>query len=119
MNETQMKDRTKALGIRVIRMTEALPRGRAADVIARQIVRSATSVGSNYRAACRARSTAEFASKLAVVEEEADETGYWIELLMDTGLVKRERLTHLLREANEIVAMIVASIKTARSKKRP
>ena len=118
MNEKDMKDRTKALEIRVIRMTEALPRTRAAEVIARQVVRIATSIGANYRAACRSRSAAEFASKLAQVEEEADETAYWIELLMESGLMKRERLSSLLRETDEIVRIIVASIKTVRSTRR-
>ena len=114
MNEQAMKDRTKRFGIRVIRLVESLSRGRAAEVIGRQLIRSATSVGANYRSACRAKSRADFVAKLAIVEEEADESGYWLELLIEAGLVKAALLGPLLKEANEIVAIIVASIKTSR-----
>lgn len=88
----------------------------SAEVIGKQLLRSATSVGANYRAACRARSTKEFIAKLGVVEEEADESEYWLELLMDGEIVKREVLADLHNEASEIVAMVVASIKTARDR---
>jgi len=74
-------------------------------------------VGSNYRAACRARSPAEFCAKLGIVEEEADESVFWMELLVEAGLIKQSRLADLLQEANEIVAMVVASIKTARARR--
>ena len=93
---------------------DALPTRRSCEVIGKQLLRSATSVGANYRSACRARSPAEFCSKMGIVEEEADESAYWIELLMDGEIVKREILTELHGEAGEIVAMVVASIKTAR-----
>ncbi|MEW5987861.1 MAG: four helix bundle protein [Chloroflexota bacterium] len=114
MDEQQFKDRTKKLGLRVIKLVESLPDGRPAEVIGRQLLRSATSIGANYRAACRSRSRAEVLSKLSIVEEEADETLYWLELLVESGLVAEAKLTNLMAETNEIVAMIVASIKTLR-----
>jgi four helix bundle protein len=115
-NSTEaFQQRTKMRAIRVIRLFDGLPKTRSADVIGRQLLRSATSVGANYRAACRARSKAEFCAKLGIVEEEADESIYWLELLIDAKLVPAVRLQDLLRETNEIVAMVVASIRTARS----
>jgi four helix bundle protein len=116
VDERRFKERTKQLGLRVIRVVEALPRGRSADVIGRQLLRSATSVGANYRAACRGRSAADVISKLGIVEEEADESIYWMELLIDGGFVPADRLKELLEETNQIVAMTVASIKTLRSR---
>ncbi len=109
-----LRVRTREFALRVVRLVDALPNGRAADMIGKQILRSATSVGANYRAACRARSTAEFLAKMGIVEEEADETAYWLDLLTDIGIVKAELLAPLRTEADEIVAMVVASIKTAR-----
>ena len=110
----ELRDRTKAFALRVIRLVDSLPKTRAADVIARQLLRSATSVGANYRAAKRARSAAEFLAKLGIVEEEADESVYWMELIVESEMLPHERLEDLLNEGNEIVAMIVASIRTAR-----
>lgn len=98
----------------MIRLVDSFPPNRSAEVIGRQLLRSATSVGANYRAAKRGRSSAEFRAKLGVVEEEADETVYWLELLAESGYVNPKLLDDLLREANEITAMVVASIKTAR-----
>lgn len=109
-----LKQRTKQFALRVIRLVESLPRGRTADVIGRQLLRSGTSVGANYRSACRARSAADFQSKMGIVEEEANESAYWMELLVDAGLVKPNRLEILLAEANELTAITVASIKTSR-----
>jgi four helix bundle protein len=117
MDEAAFKARTRELGLRVIRLVEALPRGRASDVIARQVLRSATSVGANYRAACRAKSTADMIAKLSIVEEEADETLYWLELLVEADLMPKTRLADLMRETDEIIAMTVASIKTLRTKR--
>ncbi len=114
MNKDDFKLRTRQFALRAIKLVEALPKGRSADVIARQLLRSATSVGANYRAACRARSTAEFLSKMGIVEEEADECVYWLELIADSELLPVIRLQEILDEANQIVAMTVASIKTAR-----
>ncbi len=114
MNKDDFKLRTRQFALRAIKLVEALPNGRSSDVIARQLLRSATSVGANYRAACRARSTAEFLSKMGIVEEEADECVYWLELIADSELLPVTRLQEILDEANQIVAMTVASIKTAR-----
>ena len=116
MNEQQFKNRTKQLGVRIIRMVDALPQSRSADVIGRQILRSATSVGANYRAACRARSPADITNKLNIVEEEADETLFWQELLIEAELVPQARLAELIAETDEILAMTVASIKTLRAR---
>jgi four helix bundle protein len=115
---TDLKSRTKAFALRMMRLAESLPRGRAADHLAGQLLRSGTSVGANYRAACRARSAAEFCSKLGVVEEEADESVFWMEFLVDGGILKKGLLDDLMREGRELVAIVVASIKTARKKKR-
>ncbi len=101
----------------MIQLVDELPTRLSIDVIGRQLVRSATSVGANYRSACRGRSTAEFCSKLGVVEEEADESSYWLELLMEMEFGCRESLADLLAESNEMTAMVVASIRTARNSK--
>lgn len=114
MNEAQFKDRTKKLALRVIRLVDSLPNRRAADVIGRQLLRSATSMGANYRAACRAKSRKDMIAKLAVVEEEADESIYWLELIIESRMLSKPRLTPLIDEANQILSMIVASQKTMR-----
>jgi four helix bundle protein len=116
MDEQEFKRRTKQLALRTIRVVESLPQTSTAQVISKQILRSATSVGANYRAACRAKSTADLLHKLVIVEEEADETLYWLELLVEAELVPEAKLKNLITEANEIVAMIVASMKTIRNK---
>ena len=116
MNEEQFKHRTKQLGLRVIKLVEALPGTQSGRVIGDQILRSATSVGANYRAACRAKSTADIINKLKIVEEEADETLYWLEVLVEAEVVAPHRLAGLMKETNEIIAMTVASLKTLRSK---
>src|SRR5438309_1270802 len=115
MTPNEMKQRTRGLALRIIRLVELLPHGRTSDVIGKQLLRCGTSVGANYRAACRARSRADFAAKMGIVEEEADEIVYWIELLIDCGLVKQNRVSELLSETNEIIAIVVSSIRTARS----
>ncbi len=116
MDEQEFKARTKAVALRVIKLVEALPSGRASDVIARQVLRSATSIGANYRAACRARSAADMISRLSIVEEEADESIYWIELLVEAGFITEKKIEALKSEIHEIVAMTVASIKTLRAR---
>lgn len=116
MNEVEFKRRTKALGIDVVRLVRMMQRDVASDAIGRQIVRSATSVGANYRVSCRSRSTAEILSRLAVVEEEADETMYWLELLEETGTLPASVTTPIRKEADEIVRMTVASIRTLRAR---
>lgn len=110
----ELKDRTKRFALRVVKLCAALPRGRVTDVLARQLLRSATSVGANYRAACRARSRADFVSKMGIVEEEADESVYWIEMLAESGQVEVRRVSELLKEAGELTAIAAASRKTAR-----
>lgn len=114
MDREEFQARTKQLALRVVKLVEALPRTTAASVIGRQVLRSATSVGANYRAACRARSTADMIAKLKIVEEEADETLYWLELLVESKIMPGARLEPLMGETNEIVAMTVASIRTLR-----
>ena len=114
MEKRDLKERTKKFALKVIKVVEMLPRGRIADILGRQLLRSGTSVGANYRSACRARSTADFISKMGVVEEEADETIYWMELLIEAGLVRKDDLISLLDEANQILAITISSIKTAR-----
>ena len=116
MNEQEFKDRTKKLALRVIRLIEALPNTTAANIIGKQLLRSATSVGANYRAACRGKSEADVLHKLVIVEEEADESLYWLELIIDSGTMPENKLAELKNEMNEIISMIVASIKTLRSK---
>ena len=118
VTEEAFKERTKQFALRVIRLVEALPRGRTADVIGKQLLRAGTSVGANYRAACRARSGADMVAKLSIVEEEADECIFWLELLADSDLVPVARLHDLHREADEILSMTVASIKTLRARIR-
>jgi four helix bundle protein len=111
------KRRTKDLALRVINPCDALPTKASTRVICNQLLRSGTSVGANYRSACRARSPAEFCAKMGIVEEELDESLYWLELLIETQTIKRERLQPLVEEMNELLAMTVASITTARRKK--
>jgi four helix bundle protein len=118
MNQEQMKERTKAFALRIVKLADALPRGRAASVIGDQLLRSGTSVAANYRSVRRARSRADFLNKLGVVEEESDETGFWLEMLADAGLVKSSRLTALRTECNEITAIVVAMIKTAKTRRK-
>jgi four helix bundle protein len=114
MTPDEMKKRTKSFALRVIELVESLPRNRVTEVIGRQLLRAATSVGANYRAACRAKSRADFISKMGTVEEEVDETSYWIELLEESGKVKTQQLDALKREADELTSIIVASINTAK-----
>jgi four helix bundle protein len=117
MNADEFKTRTKKYAVRVIRMVDALPPSRSTNALANQLVRSGTSVGANYRAACRAKSRADFISKMRNVEEEADETLYWLEVLIEAGKVKASRVADLMREGNEILAMVCASLNTARDRK--
>ena len=114
----QLKRRTKQFGLRTIRLIQALPNGKVADVVGRQLLRAATSVGANYRSALRGRSTAEFLSRLGIVEEEIDESLYWMEMLVEAGLIGQQRLAALMNEANEIASIVVAAIKTTKSRSR-
>ena len=110
----QLRQRSKRFALRIIRLSEALPPRRAADVIARQVLRSGTAVAANYRAAGRARSRAEFIAKLGVVVEEADETVFWLEMLEESGLVRASKLADLRKEAEELLLIFSASRRTAR-----
>ena len=114
MDKRELQIRTKIFALRVIRMTESLPRRMSADVLGRQALRSASSVAANYRAACRAKSRADFVAKMGTVEEEADETGFWLELIADAALVPAAKLAELIKEADELTAIAVASVRTAR-----
>lgn len=114
MDAEEFKGRTKAFAVRVIQLAEVLPNGKVFDIISKQLIRSGTSVGANYRAACRARSRAEFVAKIGIVEEEADETIYWLELLMAQGRIPSEQVKPVIAEARQILAMVIASICTAR-----
>ena len=114
MTETELKTRTKQFALRVLKVVDALPRSTSGRVLGGQIARSATSVAANYRAVCRAKSRADFVAKLATVEEEADETAFWLEMIVDSGLLTAAQLKPLLKEADELTAIFVSSLKTAR-----
>ena len=116
MTEKDLKQRTKAFSLRVLKLIDSLPETRAGRILSNQLGRSGTSVGANYRAACRSRSEAEMISKLSVVEEEADESCFWMELISEHGLMLPEKLVPLLREADEITAIMVASRRTLAAK---
>jgi four helix bundle protein len=113
--QEELRNRTKRFALRIIRLFRHLPRATEAQVLGKQLLRSGTSVGANYRVAGRARSKAEFVAKMGIVVEEADETVFWIECLMESGILKSELLTDLLSEANELLAIFAASQRTARS----
>jgi len=114
--QVQMKFRTKQIGLEIIKIIDDLPNKPSVWVIAKQIVRSSTSVGANYRAACRAKSIPDFLNKLKIVEEEADETLFWLEILEECSLIQKEKISYLIKETNEILSIIVASINTMRKK---
>lgn len=114
VNSDDLKQRTKQFAIRAIRMSEAMPRSLTGDALNRQFVRSATSVAANYRSACRGRSRAEFIAKMGLVEEEADEAAFWLELIAVSGLMPRQSTIEMHREAGELTAIAVSSIRTAR-----
>jgi four helix bundle protein len=114
MTETEMKQRTKAFALRVIKLAGTLSKGFVGRRLGDQLLRSGTSVAANYRSACRARSRADFVNKLAIAEEEADESALWIELLVESGLVPVRRLEKLLGEANQLTAILVASQRTTK-----
>ena len=114
MRNENLKNRTKKFALEIIRLVETLPWKRTTDIIGKQLIRSGTSVGANYRAACRAKSPADFISKMGTVEEEIDETMYWMELLTESGALKLNTIESLMKEANELLAITVSSINTAR-----
>lgn len=115
MTPDELRARTRVFALRIVKLVQALPKNSIADVLGKQVLRSATSVGANYRAACRAASKAMFLSKLSIVVEEADETIYWLELIRDAELVKPDLLADLIHEAEQLTKIMSASRKTARS----
>ena len=112
MTEAEFKQRTKEIALRIIKLVQSLPKNWIAETIGKQLLRSGTSIGANYRAACRAKSTADIINKLAIVEEEADESMFWIEFLVESEIVPESKLMNLYKDIDEIVAMTVSSIKT-------
>ena len=115
MTRDEMKARTKTYANRIVKLCEALPDRWVARTLGGQLLRSGTSVGANYRAVCRAKSTADFLNKLRIVEEECDESLFWMELLVENNLVKGARLKCLMQEGNELLSIVVASAKTTRA----
>jgi four helix bundle protein len=113
MTPDELKQRTKKFGIRTVKVVERLPAKRSAQTLGQQLLRCTTSVGANYRAACRARS-AEFRAKLGICEEEADEAIYWLEMIVELGYIRARQLEDLIREAHALLAIMVASIKSSR-----
>lgn len=119
MNEAELKSRTKEFALRIIKLCGSLPNSLASRTIANQLVRSGTSVGANYRAACRARSKPDFISKLGIVEEEADECAFWIERIMDSNMLPSTRVVAILTEANELTKIMTASRISAAGRRLP
>lgn len=117
MKKEEFRQRTMKFGLRVIRLVQSLPKSQVAYVLGNQLLRAGTSVGANYRSALRGKSRADFISKMGIVEEECDEAIYWMEMLAEAGIVKRSLLIELLDEADQIIAIVVSSIKTARARK--
>jgi four helix bundle protein len=118
MTPEELKKRTMGYALRCVKLADSLPKGPTGSTIARQLVRSSTSTAANYRAACLARSKAEFISKLGIVEEEADETVFWIEFAIEAGLTRKKLVSELVAEGREITAIIVSSRKTAKARQR-
>ncbi|MFN2508254.1 MAG: four helix bundle protein [Chthoniobacterales bacterium] len=116
MQKEDFLKRTRAFALRVIRLVESLPKNQTAQILGRQLLRAGTSVGANYRASVRAKSRADFISKMGTVEEECDEAIYWMEMLVDAGSLKARLVGELVDEGNEILSIVVASIKTARQR---
>lgn len=117
MTSEELKQRTKEMSLNILRLVATVPKTREGDVIVKQIIRSATSVAANYRAACKARSRADFINKIGIVEEEADETTLWLDYLLELSLVDKNRCLQLLQETKELVAIFAASAITAKSKR--
>ncbi len=114
MTSEDLKKRTKLFAINVIHFSKMLPKNDEGFIIKKQLIRCATSVGANYRAVCRARSSADFISKLAIVEEEADETCFWLEVLEESGMISKESVAKLYDESTQLTAIFSASRKTSR-----
>jgi four helix bundle protein len=117
MTKEELKNRTKKFALLIIKLIELLPNTKAGNTIGNQLIRAGTSVAANYRTACRARSNADFISKITVVEEECDECLFWLELIEESGLLKNKILYEAMKEADELTAIFTASGKTARQNK--
>lgn len=113
MDNKQLKDRTQKFALNVIKFVNELPKTREGDILGKQLIRSGCAVGANYRSACRAQSYSHFISKISIVEEEADESLYWLELILKSGMVKGERINILLKESNELTAIFTVTRKTS------
>ncbi len=116
MNEEELKNRTKKLALAIIKFVDEFPRTPAGNAVSNQLVRSGTSVGSNYRAACRSRSKVEFIARLGIVEEEADESAYWLEIIIEASMLKKEKVLPLLNEGNELAKIMRSSRISASSR---
>ena len=118
MNQDELKDRTKKFAIRILKLIDILPNTTGRNIIKRQLGKSGTSVGANYRAACKGRSRADFISKITIVEEESDESMYWLELIMESSMMKEEQVKPLWNEAKELTAIFTSTGKSARNNKK-
>jgi len=117
MNSEELKARTKKFGLRIIKLYEELSKTKKGEILGNQLLRAGTSVGSNYRAACRAKSNADFIYKIQIVEEEADESAFWLEMISESNIIKKNRIESLLQEANELTAIFTSSGRTAKKKR--
>lgn len=114
MKDNLLRQRTKSMALRVIKLVQALPKTVTGDVIGKQVLRSGTSVAANYHSACKARSRKDFISRIGIAEEEADETLLWLELIVDAKLIKETRMRELIAEVNEVISILAASRITAK-----
>jgi four helix bundle protein len=117
MTNKELKDRTQKFALEIIKFVDKLPNRKSSDVLGRQVLRSACAVGANYRAACRAQSYQHFISKISIVEEESDESLFWLELITKAGLMSENEAKHLLKEADELTAIFTAARKTSKANK--
>ena len=112
-----LKDRTKKIAVTIIRFIRTLPKNDEGYILGKQLLRSGTSVGANYRSACKGKSTADFINKITIVEEEADECSYWLELIIEAEIAHKELVNPILKEANELTAIFTATGRTAKANK--
>jgi len=117
MDSEELKLRTKQFGFRIIKLYEELSKTKKGEILGNQLMRAGTSVGANYRAACRSKSDADFIYKIQIVEEEADESAYWLEMISESNIIKKNRLGNLLQEANELTAIFRSSGRTAKQRR--
>lgn len=118
MNSNELKERTKKFSLRILKLYDELCKTRKGKILGDQLLRAGTSVGANYRTACRAKSNADFIYKIQIVEEEADESAFWLELISESNVIKKTRLDDLLNEANELTAIFTSSGRTAKKRNR-